>query len=252
MGGEQAASTLSTVRQQARGEESEGETPAAAAFKAPIREQFEREGNPYYASARLWDDGILDPLESRAALGLALAATAGSADSGDANRRLPHVDQRCSRPCSSPTAARSPSVSSVPAAISAFAASRCSRRPTATAPHVALADVAVPIGPAAARGELSRRRTGLSTQPAEHARRGDPSRLRLPRGERRRLPGLAADAGICFVGPSAGAMEAMGDKLGARRTMARPRDPDRPRAAIPMPIPRRCSTQGTRSAFPSS
>jgi len=78
MGGEQAASTLWTVRQQARGEDSETETAAATAFKAPIREQFEREGSPYYASARLWDDGILDPLESRAALGLALAATAGS------------------------------------------------------------------------------------------------------------------------------------------------------------------------------
>ena len=78
MGGEQAASTLWTVRQQARGEDAEAETPAAAAFKGPIRDQFEREGSPYYASARLWDDGILDPLDSRAALGLALTATAGS------------------------------------------------------------------------------------------------------------------------------------------------------------------------------
>jgi len=78
MGGEQAASTLWTVRQQARGEDSETETSAATAFKAPIRDQFEREGSPYYASARLWDDGILDPVESRAALGLALSATAGS------------------------------------------------------------------------------------------------------------------------------------------------------------------------------
>jgi 3-methylcrotonyl-CoA carboxylase beta subunit len=76
MGGEQAASTLWTVRQQARGEDGEGDTPAAAEFKAPIRTQFEREGSPYYSSARLWDDGILDPVDSRAALGLALAATA--------------------------------------------------------------------------------------------------------------------------------------------------------------------------------
>jgi 3-methylcrotonyl-CoA carboxylase beta subunit len=79
MGGEQAASTLWTVRQQARGEDAEADTPAARAFKDPIREQFETEGSPYYSSARLWDDGILDPVESRAALGLALSATAGAA-----------------------------------------------------------------------------------------------------------------------------------------------------------------------------
>ncbi|MBY0273876.1 methylcrotonoyl-CoA carboxylase [Candidatus Binatia bacterium] len=78
MGGEQAASTLWTVRQQARGEDSEAETPAATTFKTPIREQFEREGSPYHSSARLWDDGILDPVESRAALALALASTANS------------------------------------------------------------------------------------------------------------------------------------------------------------------------------
>ena len=44
------------------------------AFKRPVREQFEREGHPYYASARLWDDGILDPVDTRMALGLALSA----------------------------------------------------------------------------------------------------------------------------------------------------------------------------------
>jgi len=77
MGGEQAASTLWTVRQQARGEDAEADSAAARTFKAPIREQFENEGSPYYSSARLWDDGILDPVESRAALGLALAATIG-------------------------------------------------------------------------------------------------------------------------------------------------------------------------------
>jgi acetyl-CoA carboxylase carboxyltransferase component len=76
MGGEQAASTLWTVRQQARGEDPEQQSEAGESFRAPIRDQFEREGSPYYSSARLWDDGILDPVESRAALGLALAATA--------------------------------------------------------------------------------------------------------------------------------------------------------------------------------
>jgi 3-methylcrotonyl-CoA carboxylase beta subunit len=45
-------------------------------IKAPIREQFERQGHPYYASARLWDDGVIDPLDTRRVLGLALAIAA--------------------------------------------------------------------------------------------------------------------------------------------------------------------------------
>ncbi len=45
------------------------------AFKAPIREQYERQGHPYYASSRLWDDGIIDPVDTRRVLGLALSAS---------------------------------------------------------------------------------------------------------------------------------------------------------------------------------
>ena len=45
-----------------------------AAFKSPIREQYEREGHPYYASARLWDDGVIDPADTRKVLGLAISA----------------------------------------------------------------------------------------------------------------------------------------------------------------------------------
>jgi len=45
------------------------------AFKAPIREQYERQGHPYYATARLWDDGVIDPADTRRVLGLALAVT---------------------------------------------------------------------------------------------------------------------------------------------------------------------------------
>jgi 3-methylcrotonyl-CoA carboxylase beta subunit len=47
----------------------------AEAFKAPIRERYEHEGSPYYATARLWDDGIIDPAQTRDVLGLAFAAT---------------------------------------------------------------------------------------------------------------------------------------------------------------------------------
>jgi 3-methylcrotonyl-CoA carboxylase beta subunit len=71
MGGEQAASVLATVHRDAdKWDEREAE-----AFKAPIREKYETEGNPYYATARLWDDGVIDPVQTRDVLGLALAAT---------------------------------------------------------------------------------------------------------------------------------------------------------------------------------
>jgi 3-methylcrotonyl-CoA carboxylase beta subunit len=75
MGGEQAASVLATVKRDQM--KSAGrEWPAAdeEAFKQPIRDQYEKQGNPYYASARLWDDGVIDPADTRRVLGLALAA----------------------------------------------------------------------------------------------------------------------------------------------------------------------------------
>ena len=80
MGGEQAASVLATVRRdgiEAKG----GQWPAAEedAFKAPIREQFEQQGHPYYASARLWDDGVIDPADTRRVLALALSASLNAA-----------------------------------------------------------------------------------------------------------------------------------------------------------------------------
>jgi 3-methylcrotonyl-CoA carboxylase beta subunit len=70
MGGEQAASVLATVHRDA-GKWSPEE---AEAFKAPIRQRYEDEGNPYYATARLWDDGIIDPAQTRDVLGLAISA----------------------------------------------------------------------------------------------------------------------------------------------------------------------------------
>jgi 3-methylcrotonyl-CoA carboxylase beta subunit len=76
MGGEQAASVLATVKRD--GIEAAGKswsTEEEEAFKAPIREQYERQGHPYYASARLWDDGIIDPVDTRRVLGLALSAS---------------------------------------------------------------------------------------------------------------------------------------------------------------------------------
>jgi 3-methylcrotonyl-CoA carboxylase beta subunit len=66
MGGEQAASVLATVRGEMSAEEEE-------AFKAPIRAQYEDQGNPYYSTARLWDDGVIDPADTRTVVGLALS-----------------------------------------------------------------------------------------------------------------------------------------------------------------------------------
>lgn len=75
MGGEQAASVLATLRRDAI--ESKGENWTAEQedeFKNPIRQQYERQGHPYYASARLWDDGVIDPAQSRQVLALSLSA----------------------------------------------------------------------------------------------------------------------------------------------------------------------------------
>jgi 3-methylcrotonyl-CoA carboxylase beta subunit len=79
MGGEQAASVLATVRRD--GVEAGGGSWSREdeeAFKAPIREQYEQQGHPYYATARLWDDGIVDPAQTRRVLGLSLFASLGA------------------------------------------------------------------------------------------------------------------------------------------------------------------------------
>jgi len=79
MGGAQAANVLLTVRRdnlQARGQDMAPEEQER--FKAPILEKYEREGHPYYSTARLWDDGILDPADTRQALALGLAAAANA------------------------------------------------------------------------------------------------------------------------------------------------------------------------------
>ncbi|WP_375384443.1 carboxyl transferase domain-containing protein [uncultured Microbacterium sp.] len=73
MGGPQAASVLATVKRdqlEARGEEWSEDDQAA--FEAPIRARYDEQGNPYYATARLWDDGVIDPMDTRDLLGLAL------------------------------------------------------------------------------------------------------------------------------------------------------------------------------------
>ena len=75
MGGEQAASVLATVRRDGiEAKDGTWEPAAEEAFKAPIRAQYETQGHPFYASARLWDDGVIDPADSRMVIGLSLSA----------------------------------------------------------------------------------------------------------------------------------------------------------------------------------
>jgi 3-methylcrotonyl-CoA carboxylase beta subunit len=79
MGGEQAASVLATVRRdgiEARG--GEWSADEEEQFKAPIRDQYEHQGSPYYSTARLWDDGVIDPVDTRRVLGMGLAAAANA------------------------------------------------------------------------------------------------------------------------------------------------------------------------------
>jgi 3-methylcrotonyl-CoA carboxylase beta subunit len=77
MGGEQAASVLATVRRDGI-ERAGGTWPAVdeEEFKRPVREQYEHQGSPYYSTARLWDDGIIDPADTRRVLGMGLAVAA--------------------------------------------------------------------------------------------------------------------------------------------------------------------------------
>ena len=83
----QAARVLSTVRRRRSPDDAERD-----AFEAPILETYEREGSPYFATARLWDDGVIDPLDTRRVLSLGIEAALHAPDPGDAVRRLPDVD----------------------------------------------------------------------------------------------------------------------------------------------------------------
>jgi acetyl-CoA carboxylase carboxyltransferase component len=75
MGGEQAASVLVTVKKDQLARDGKTLSPAEeAAIRAPILEKYDREGSPYYSTARLWDDGVLDPARTREALALGLSA----------------------------------------------------------------------------------------------------------------------------------------------------------------------------------
>jgi len=79
MGGEQAAGVMAQVKQDGLARKGQSMTDEQISeFKQPIIDQYEQQGHPYYASARLWDDGIIDPADTRNVLGLALSAAANA------------------------------------------------------------------------------------------------------------------------------------------------------------------------------
>jgi 3-methylcrotonyl-CoA carboxylase beta subunit len=78
MGGEQAASVLATVRRDALAPGATWSDDDEERFKEPIRRQYETQGSPWYATARLWDDGVIEPADTRRVLGLGLAAAASA------------------------------------------------------------------------------------------------------------------------------------------------------------------------------
>jgi acetyl-CoA carboxylase carboxyltransferase component len=79
MGGEQAANVLLTVQEESKQREGEEMTDEEREeFKEPILEKYEEEGNPYHSTARLWDDGVIDPIDTRMVLALGLSAAANA------------------------------------------------------------------------------------------------------------------------------------------------------------------------------
>ena len=224
MGGEQAASVLATVRSDqldASGNPWSAEDEEA--FKAPIREQYEAQGNPYYSTARLWDDGIIDPADTRTVLGLALSVCAQRAARAGLLRRLPDVSEmtEMTRIDTVLVANRGEIAVRVIRTLRAMGIRSVAVFSEADrdARHVREADTAVLLGPAAARESYLDIDEGDRRGP-RHRCAGDPSRLRVPLGERRVRRPACADAGIAFLGPSAHAIEVMGDKITAKNAVA--------------------------------
>ena len=214
MGGQQAASVLLQVRLDNLHAKAATVARQRAAFTAPILESYEPEGRPYFSTARLWDDGVIDPLDTRMVLAPRPVRRAQCADPGHAVRRLPDVAVRGQvfRPsCRQPGRDRPAGHSHLPAPRGAHHRRLFRRR--RAAPHVRAADEAVGSGRARGRSYLRvdvvigaagrpapRRSTLATASSAENAAFAD----------------AATDAGLAWIGPPPAAMRALGDKARAK------------------------------------
>ena len=196
MGPKQLAGVMSIV-QRAAAERAgrDYDEDADAAMRDAIEAQIERESTALFATGRLWDDGIIDPRDTRTVLGIALSAVHSAPVQGaELVRRVPAVSDRPiagrSTPCSSPTGARSRSGSSTPPhELGHRARSPSTPSRTATRPHVARRRRR--RGPAAAppRPRPTSTRPSCSTRRSTHGCRRRAPGLRLPVRERRLRPG---------------------------------------------------------------
>ena len=191
---------------------------------------------PMFMSGRVYDDGIIDPRDTRTVLGMACPPSTPTPSRGAAASASSGCEDRDHASCSSPTAARSPprvirtarDSASPPSRVYSdadAATPRTSPRPTAGAPARHGTGRHLP------RGDL------VLAAAAAHRRRRRPPRLRIPLGERRVRRGACVDAGLVFVGPSPAAIDAMGSKIEAKELMAAAGVPVLPGATCrPAPI----------------
>ena len=248
MGGEQAASVLAQIRRDAmaaRGQEWGAE--AEEAFKAPIRAQYETQGHPYYASARLWDDGVIDPAQTRMVLALAISASLNAPIEPTQLRRLPDVSAVRQDPDRQSRRNRLPRDRDRAAPRGRHR--RGLLRGRSRALHVELADEAWPIGPAAGAGELSEHRArssmrrGRSGAEAVHPGYGFLS-------ENADFAEACDEAGLVFIGPPPAAIRAMGSKAAAKALMQRHGVPVVPGYHGDDQDPSRLRERGRRIGFP--